>query len=109
MDYLNPPGSHPMPRAIMIGTPTKKNPRKAKIQFLPAVTPQSLSDTVTQKHNHPHIQRSSTFRGKLPYLQMLHIFTELHFNTVSYIKPEQNQNNTFTLKTPSKQEKFYHL
>lgn len=75
------------------GHQPNKTHAKQKLQSSLQSPLKSLSDIVIQKHNHPHIQRRSTFRGKLPklpYVQILHIFTELHFNTISYMKPEQN-------------------
>lgn len=90
---MNCSGSHPKPMAFTRGTPTKQNPCKAQIEFLPAITPQKSMWYSNQKQNTTY-QRSSASRSKLPYLQILHIFTELIFNAGSYIKPEQNQTRT---------------
>lgn len=37
---MNCSGSHPKPMAFTTGTPTKQNPCKAQIEFLPAITSQ---------------------------------------------------------------------
>lgn len=37
---MNCSSSHPKPMALTIGTPTKQNPCKAKLEFLPEITSQ---------------------------------------------------------------------